>query len=63
MVTPQELMGLSDATPDFSEESANLISLIRKDKELTEALKIYFSLSEEKKAFILQSIKVISINE
>lgn len=46
-------------TNKFSTENAKLVGKIRNDPELTEALKVYFSLSEDKKKYAVNLIKML----
>ena len=60
-IDPAWLMGYdvpmnNKLTPD----NAQLISKIRNDVELTEALKVYFSLSEDKKKYAIKLIKMLA---
>lgn len=59
--TPAYLMGFEDTSYEtkFSFENASLIGKIRNDKELTDALKVYFSLSEDKKKYAVNLIKML----
>ena len=45
---------------DFSDESAHLIVQIRKDTELSDALKKYFGLSDAKKKHVVELINLLS---
>lgn len=44
----------------FSPESASLVAKIRSDVELTDALKIYFSLPKDKKKYVCDLIKMLA---
>lgn len=44
----------------YSAENAHLVAQIRMDAELTEALKKYFSMSEEQKKHVIATINMIS---
>lgn len=46
--------------PDYSEESAHLVSKIRNDAELSKALIKYFDLSEAKKKCVVELINLFS---
>lgn len=64
-VTVDWLIGVNSERGDDSSnklllENAKLIGKIRNDNELVEALKIYFSLPESKKKYIIETIKMIS---
>ena len=44
----------------YDSDNAHLVSQIRKDAELTEALKKYFSMSEEQKKHVIATINMTS---
>lgn len=44
----------------YTADTAHLVAQIRKDAELTEALKKYFSMSEEQKKHVIATINMIS---
>ena len=50
----------SSTTNKFSTVNAKIIGKIREDSDLIEALKIYFSLPESKKKYIIETIRMIS---
>lgn len=52
------LMGWDEQT--FSSDNAHMISQIRNDVELTDALKVYFSLPKDKKKYVCDLIKMLS---
>lgn len=54
------LMTGKEPEEDFSDESAHLIAQIRKDTELSDALKKYFGLSDAKKKHIVELINLLS---
>lgn len=59
-VDPAWLMGYDvPMSNKISVENAQLISKIRNDVELTEALKVYFSLPEDKKKYAVNLIKML----
>ena len=63
-VSAPYLMGF-DSTPmplsdEYCPASASLVSKIRQDKELTEALTIYFSLPKDKKKYVTDLIKMLA---
>ena len=45
---------------EFSDESASLVLQIRKDLELSEALRKYFKLSDVKKKHVVELINLLS---
>lgn len=63
-VTVDWLIGVNtirvdDSSDKFSFENAKLVGKIRNDPELTEALKVYFSLPEDKKKYAVNLIKML----
>ena len=50
---------VDDSSDKFSFENAKLVGKIRNDPELTEALKVYFSLSEDKKKYAVNLIRML----
>ena len=46
--------------PDYSDEMAMILGNIRRDAELVSALKKYFTLSEEKKNHVINTINMMS---
>lgn len=59
-VDPAWLMGYDvPMSNKVSAENAEMIAKIRNDEELTEALKVYFSLSEDKKKYAVNLIKML----
>lgn len=62
-VSAPYLMGF-DEIPTLQEEfttaSASLVGKIRQDKDLTEALMIYFSLPKDKKKYVIDLIKMLA---
>ena len=59
-VSVDYLMTGKEPEQDFSDESAHLIAQIRKDTELSDALRKYFGLSDAKKKHIVESINLLS---
>jgi transcriptional regulator with XRE-family HTH domain len=59
-VSVDYLMTGKEPEQDFSDESAHLIAQIRKDTELSDALKKYFGLSDAKKKHIVELINLLS---
>lgn len=53
------LTGKEPTDSKYTAETAHLVSQIRKDAELTEALKKYFSMSEEQKKHVIATINMI----
>ena len=63
-VTVDYLIGVNtirvdDNSDKFSIENARLVGKIRNDKELTDALKVYFSLPEDKKKYAVNLIRML----
>lgn len=61
-VSPEWLMGFDEdmlKETEFTTASASLVSKIRQDKELTEALTVYFSLPIDKKKYVTSLIKML----
>ena len=61
--SPSYLMGWEEIPvlkPVFSESDTRLVNKIRNDRELANALQIYFSLPESKKKYIIETIRMIS---
>jgi DNA-binding XRE family transcriptional regulator len=54
--TRTELVGIDSS---FSADNAHLVALLRNDSRLTEALKIYFCLSEKKKDKVIEFIHLL----
>lgn len=54
--SPGYIMGWGN---QFRDEDALIVAKVRTDTEITEALKIYFSLPQEKKKYIVDFIKMI----
>lgn len=56
------LMGYDDAPVDtnYTIENAQIVSQIRYDSNLLEALKVYFSLPEDKKKYAVKLIKMLA---
>jgi len=55
---------LVDSTAEFTDtvynpENASLVSKIRNDRDLTDALKVYFSLPDDKKKYVINLIKML----
>ena len=59
-VSVDYLMTGKEPEKDFSDESAHLIAQIRKDTELSDALKKYFGLSDAKKKHVIELINLLS---
>ena len=59
-VSVDYLMTGKEPEQDFSDESAHLIAQIRKDTELSDALKKYFGLSDAKKKHVVELINLLS---
>ena len=59
-VSVDYLMTGKEPEEDFSDESAHLIAQIRKDTELSDALKKYFGLSDAKKKHVVELINLLS---
>ena len=59
-VSVDYLMTGKEPEQDFSDESAHLIAQIRKDTELSDALKKYFGLSDAKKKHVIELINLLS---
>nr|DAG73365.1 MAG TPA: Repressor protein CI [Caudoviricetes sp.] len=59
-VSVDYLMTGKEPEKDFSVESAHLIAQIRKDTELSDALKKYFGLSDAKKKHVVELINLLS---
>ena len=59
-VSVDYLMTGKEPEQDFSDEAAHLIAQIRKDTELSDALRKYFGLSDAKKKHIVESINLLS---
>lgn len=59
-VTLEYLMTGEEKKSSFSEESAKLVGKIRNDKDLSNALEKYFTLSEAKKKHVLELIDLLS---
>ena len=59
-VSVDYLMTGKEPEKDFSVESAHLIAQIRKDTELSDALKKYFGLSDAKKKHVIELINLLS---
>lgn len=59
-VEPAWLMGYDvPMNNKISAENAQLVNKIRNDKELTDALKVYFSLPEDKKKYAVNLIRML----
>ena len=54
------MTGKEDLEGDISNESAHLVTQIRKDTELSDALKKYFELSDAKKKHVIELINLLS---
>lgn len=54
------LTGKEPTDSKYTADTAHLVAQIRKDAELTEALKKYFSMSEEQKKHVIATINMIS---
>lgn len=54
------MTGKEPTDSKYTADTAHLVSQIRKDAELTEALKKYFSMSEEQKKHVIATINMIS---
>ena len=54
------MTGKEDLEGDISNESAHLVAQIRKDTELSDALKKYFGLSDAKKKHVIELINLLS---
>ena len=54
------LMTGENVIEEFSDESASLVFQIRKDLELSEALRKYFKLSDVKKKHVVELINLLS---
>lgn len=54
------MTGKEDLEGDISDESAHLVAQIRKDTELSDALKKYFGLSDAKKKHVIELINLLS---
>ncbi len=59
-VSVDYLMTGKEPEEDFSDESVHLIAQIRKDTELSDALKKYFGLSDAKKKHVIELINLLS---
>ena len=59
-VSVDYLMTGKEPEEDFSDESVHLIAQIRKDTELSDALKKYFGLSDDKKKHVIELINLLS---
>ena len=59
-VSVDYLLTGEERSEDFSVESAHLIAQIRKDTELSDALKKYFGLSDAKKKHVIELINLLS---
>ncbi len=59
-VSVDYLMTGKESEQDFSDESAHLVAQIRKDTELSDALKKYFGLSDAKKKHVIELINLLS---
>lgn len=54
------MTGKEPTDSKYTADTAHLVAQIRKDAELTEALKKYFSMSEEQKKHVIATINMIS---
>lgn len=59
-VSVDYLMTGKEPEEDFSDESVHLIAQIRRDTELSDALKKYFGLSDAKKKHVIELINLLS---
>ena len=59
-VLPERSVPIPDAAEVLTAENAHLIAKIRKDPDLTEALKLYFTLPEEKRRYVLDLITMLA---
>ena len=59
-VSVDYLMTGENVIEEFSDESASLVFQIRKDLELSEALRKYFKLSDVKKKHVVELINLLS---
>ena len=59
-VSVDYLMTGREPEENFSDESAYLVAQIRKDTELSDALKKYFGLSDAKKKHVVELINLLS---
>jgi transcriptional regulator with XRE-family HTH domain len=55
-----ESLATGEETSPYSDEMAEMVSLIRNDAELSKALSKYFSLSSNKKKHVIDTINILS---